>query len=879
VTSIDGEPPILNVATRDPLTTRVGERGWDQLGWLSVTQVAWQALFSGLSFVWAICVARLLGVEGKGAVSALSLLSTTGCAVAVLGTADAILYTIGRDGQGAVRRLWFVCLLHALCAAACGGAVGAIIARGHVAAFGSMAMWAPVVAGALAGVMTFNRQQQMILIGAGRVNAAGVGPALQCTCALIGLSVIAARGHASVASAFLAYGVSHLIASAITSAQIIRLGGRQTSPVNKIGRGYWRFSLRAFPGTIAKYLNFRLDQTVIAAILGAQPLGLYGAAVNVAEIGGYATNAVALNVLPSVARSDNPRRLAFSGLVMAGTAGLGAVLCLALIGPWILGHLFGRDFIDSTSILYILLPGILASGIGNVAASIAAGLGRPLVGSVAALSGLFVTAVGVVWAIPRFGLVGGAWVSTAAYCLSCIVALIGLLRGRDLAVQASDKRVLVTHVYSDANAGDAGILAGLVQLLRGSGNHKLDAWSTLAGPEGELRGSIPFSEAEFAEIHPALWPGLTETDRVGGSRKGVGRYVRFALHSVRGIMCLCVPWTVHLPIWSVRESRALRACRDASLVVCKGGGFFYSTSHRETLFLARMLLPIAIAAHFRKRVVLAGHTIGPLRGGVARAMLRTVINQSEAQVFVRESESAKFLRELGVPEVQIHMTSDTAFALDADGVDLLRDRPTGGTGITVRQWAFPGMENTDSLYRNYITAVANYARHRKSHGQRVILIAQVTGPTRAEDDRIACEDVRKATGPGVIDEIIEGPKAPNEWIELYSSLTVVVATRLHSAIFALIATTPTVVISYGIKADAIMRDRGRASDCLPIAGVTADALIRTTGQVLSDREGRDTWRVDPPEKSGFAELSSALDSTGLGDATVTHPFIYVEGKA
>src|SRR5207302_1880765 len=64
-----------------------------------------------------------------------------------------------------------------------------------------------------------------------------------------------------------------------------------------------RFAVPAHCGTVASYLNYRIDQLIIAAWLPTEQLGFYVLAVGLAERLWMPTGAVATALLPHLANS------------------------------------------------------------------------------------------------------------------------------------------------------------------------------------------------------------------------------------------------------------------------------------------------------------------------------------------------------------------------------------------------------------------------------------------------------------------------------------------------------------------------------------------------------------------------------------------------
>jgi len=56
---------------------------------------------------------------------------------------------------------------------------------------------------------------------------------------------------------------------------------------------------------------------------------------------------------------------------------------------------------------------------------------------------------------------------------------------------------------------------------------------------------------------------------------------------------------------------------------------------------------------------------------------------------------------------------------------------------------------------------------------------------------------------------------------------IVVATRFHNVLFALLCAKPTVAVSFHHKCESLMRSMGLSDYCVELDGIRADLLIRT----------------------------------------------------
>jgi O-antigen/teichoic acid export membrane protein len=102
------------------------------------------------------------------------------------------------------------------------------------------------------------------------------------------------------------------------------------------------------------------------------------------------------------------------------------LLLAAILARPVIALLFGSDFLPAVAALLWLLPGVYVLGINMQLMNYFAGTGMPLVTIVGPGLGLLVNVLLNLWWIPRFGIVGAAASSSAAYALMLATSLLYL---------------------------------------------------------------------------------------------------------------------------------------------------------------------------------------------------------------------------------------------------------------------------------------------------------------------------------------------------------------------------------------------------------------------------------------------------------------------
>jgi O-antigen/teichoic acid export membrane protein len=236
--------------------------------------------------------------------------------------------------------------------------------------------------------------------------------------------VWAAFGLTTARAAF-AWAATHALrALVLFSASSLRVG--VGPPALSLLRESMRFGLRAWVGSLADALNFRVDQIVVAVIASEAVLGIYAVAVNGSEVLLYLTGGAATALLPVVAGSPPALRAertlhAFRSVALATLA---SVVVAAFVGPALLPVAFGSRFEGSVIPFLLLLPGVLGVVLQAIFTNALVGSSAPGLSSLGPLAALFVGLALDLALIPSFGASGAAAAASGAFLVGGVTALL-----------------------------------------------------------------------------------------------------------------------------------------------------------------------------------------------------------------------------------------------------------------------------------------------------------------------------------------------------------------------------------------------------------------------------------------------------------------------
>ncbi len=281
---------------------------------------------------------------------------------------------------------------------------------------------------------------------------------------------------------------------------------------------------------------------------------------------------------------------------------------------------------------------------------------------------------------------------------------------------------------------------------------------------------------------------------------------------------------------SPRRASLMNHYYDADLIVAFGGGYLYARHSFNIAFLW-IWLGMALGIIMNKPLILLPQSFGPVQGKFQRKLLCWLVERSRVAI-AREQESVTFLQAIGVQKT-VPLLPDLAFSTSESAAeeieavlapywgDIDPERPV--IGMTLMDW---GAQNPNFAHQeNYEQSIMELIAHVQTvYAAQIVVFIQCFGPTKDQDDRWIARQIAQKAGSSII--VIDTPLTPNLLKAAYRRLDALVATRMHSAIFALSVETPTLVIGYLHKSKGIMKMVGLSDYILDINAVQPMKLIQ-----------------------------------------------------
>jgi O-antigen/teichoic acid export membrane protein len=380
---------------------------------------------SGL-FVGLLLVTRALGPSGRGTVAFLTVTALVTAWIARLGVTEATVVFAARSPE-----LRPTLLANSLAFSTCAGIVGAALVCGMLLVFPSLRpqgvgaaelaiLGVSILAACLADA------GYRFMLGCSRFRTHAVVTAI--TSWFYPLLAVFLWGvfGLTVALGALVWAATQGLRAAILFSFAIRRVSGLGRPSLVVLRETIGFGVRAWVGTLADSLGFRVDQILLALIASEAALGFYVVAVNLSEILLYFPGAVSTALLPLAARSEAGPRLGqtLQAFRSASFVMLATLLASAVIAPPLIPVVFGPSFHASVTPFLLLLPGLIGFTAMIVFSNALVASSLPSLSSVAP-GVCFVVGVALDFVlIPFFGASGAAAAASAGYLAAGLTALI-----------------------------------------------------------------------------------------------------------------------------------------------------------------------------------------------------------------------------------------------------------------------------------------------------------------------------------------------------------------------------------------------------------------------------------------------------------------------
>ncbi|MER5326611.1 oligosaccharide flippase family protein [Streptosporangium roseum] len=208
-------------------------------------------------------------------------------------------------------------------------------------------------------------------------------------------------------------------------------------------------------GLVAFYLLMTVDVLLLNAMDSATAVGIYTVAVTMLSLTCIPAESITRVVLPRQAHGDIHQAEQITARALRLNLALSSAFigALAVVSPVLIPLVYGRSFAGSVTPLLALAPGMVALSLIRPVEQYLVRLGRPISMTLVAVGALTANVLLNLALIPRWGALGAALASTAAYILMALIEVSWFARSARIPLRAllprlADVRAVLTPVRS-----------------------------------------------------------------------------------------------------------------------------------------------------------------------------------------------------------------------------------------------------------------------------------------------------------------------------------------------------------------------------------------------------------------------------------------------
>jgi polysaccharide pyruvyl transferase WcaK-like protein/chemotaxis methyl-accepting protein methylase len=274
-------------------------------------------------------------------------------------------------------------------------------------------------------------------------------------------------------------------------------------------------------------------------------------------------------------------------------------------------------------------------------------------------------------------------------------------------------------------------------------------------------------------------------------------------------------------------ARAFRRLRRSDVLIVPGTGLVtdaFGLSHWGPYSQFKWVL---MARLRRCKVLFVSVGAGPVNSTAGRALVRATLSMADYRSY-RDDASRDHLRSIGFAREGDRVYPDLVFGLPQtllahDRVDSASGRQVVGLGLMVYDGRYSARGPDPDTYAQYLRSLAVFAGWLLEHDYDIRLLL-------GDGDTVVLEEFRSVLEAQLGDydrrQISEQPiGSVADVLAAIAATDVVVATRFHNVLMAMLLDKPVIAISFHPKCSALMHEMQLSEYCHDIHEMDTDRLI------------------------------------------------------
>jgi polysaccharide pyruvyl transferase WcaK-like protein len=316
----------------------------------------------------------------------------------------------------------------------------------------------------------------------------------------------------------------------------------------------------------------------------------------------------------------------------------------------------------------------------------------------------------------------------------------------------------------------------------------------------------------------------------------------------------------------IRRRKASRLLADAEQFVVVGTGVLDDLGELPWGMPSQILRWVNAARSSRATVHLLAVGAGPMSGDVNRLLMTRAVARADIRSY-RDDYSRDYMRRLGVSSDADKIVPDLAFALPEEWLPTMLPANDPPKVIGIGVIAYFGW-NVDrargrEMYAAYIANLAEFVNRLIDAGY---LIRLLIGERRTDTQTI--RDLLGAIGPAKLskagDRIVASElDSVQDVLNEIAQTDIVVASRFHNLVFALLLGRPVVSLGYSAKFEALMKEMKMNHYCQSVENLDVDRLFEQLHDLATNHAAAVT-SISARVVEYRQQLEHLYDSTFVG---------------
>jgi polysaccharide pyruvyl transferase WcaK-like protein len=283
---------------------------------------------------------------------------------------------------------------------------------------------------------------------------------------------------------------------------------------------------------------------------------------------------------------------------------------------------------------------------------------------------------------------------------------------------------------------------------------------------------------------------------------------------------------------------AFEALKGAEMLIVPGTGLLNDVWGLSS-WGPYSLFKWSLAARLRGcRLIFLSVGAGPIYTRRGRLLIASALRMAHYRSY-RDHASLEVVRRIGVRDDRRRVYPDLAFDLPAELRRSLGNgsggRRVAGLGLMVYAGRYSSADPSETTYERYLESLVSLTDWLLAHDYDVRLLLGDEEPQAIEDFRE--EFRRQSTEPFLESRISTAPaRSVQDIVSQIAATDVVVATRFHNLLLALVLERPVISISFHHKCASLMSEMGLADYCFDIHSIDAGSLIKSFEGLESNRD-------------------------------------------